>query len=132
LTQLLGRDAILQAPDITTEDVAVPEWGGTVRVKGLNASERDAFEASSVTGKGKNQTLNLSNLRARLAALTIVNEDGETVFSPSDVKALGQKSAAPIDRIFEVASRLSGISESDVEDLTGNSEPGQSDGSSSA
>lgn len=132
MAQLLGRDAILAAPDLTTEDVAVPEWGGTVRVKGLTAAERDAFEQSSLTGKGKNQSLNFSNLRARLVVLTVVDEGGEPVFTGSDIRALGEKSAAAIDRVFEVASRLSGIGDDDIEELTGNSEPGQSDDSPSA
>jgi hypothetical protein len=42
----LTRDAILQAPDLQGEDVAVPEWGGTVRVRGLSGAQRDAYEAS--------------------------------------------------------------------------------------
>ena len=40
----------------------------------------------------------------------------------TQIDALGAKSAAPLDRCFEVAQRLSGISEADVEELTKNSE----------
>lgn len=126
---LLSREAILSAPDLETEDVAVPEWGGTVRVKSLTAAQRDAFEASSIKGKGKNQTVNYANVRARLLALTIVDEDGAPLFEHSDVKALGEKNAGAVDRLFEVASRLSGVGEEDVEELAGNSEPGESDSS---
>ena len=39
----LSRDAILQREDIKTEDVEVPEWGGTVRVRGMSGVQRDAF-----------------------------------------------------------------------------------------
>jgi hypothetical protein len=131
LAQLLGRDAIFSAPDIQTEDVLIPEWGGAVRVKGLNAAERDAYEAS-IVGKGKGQKgPNYSNVRARLVALTVIDEAGNQLFGPADVRQLGEKSAAPIDRIYDVAARLSGITEEDEEELEGNSEPGQSDGSSS-
>lgn len=131
MTQLLGREAILGASDIVSEDVAVPEWGGTVRVKGLTAAQRDAFEQSSLTGKGKNQSLNFANLRSRLLVLTVVDESGEQLFIHGDVVELGKKSAAAVDRVFEVASRLSGIGDDDIEELTGNSEPGQSDDSPS-
>lgn len=125
----LDRAAILAVPDITTEDVDVPEWGGVVRVRGLTASQRDAFEAASLQGKGKNTSVNLHNLRARLVALCIVDEDGNQLFAERDVHVLGQKSAAAIDRIYDTATRLSGIGENDVEELTKNSESDQSDDS---
>ncbi len=127
---LLTRDAILAAPDITTEDVAVPEWGGTVRVRGLNARQRDAFESSLMVNNGKRQTVSLTGARARLAALSIVDDDGNPVFTEADVSALGEKSGAAMDRVFAVASRLSGIGDADMDALTKNSS-GQSGDSSS-
>ena len=32
MTIILNRDAILGAQDIPTEDIPVPEWGGSVRI----------------------------------------------------------------------------------------------------
>lgn len=125
----LGRDAILGADDRVTEDVPVPEWGGTVRVIGLTGAERDRMEAS-VVGNGKK--MNLTNFRARLCALSIVDENNDRVFSDADVGALGKKSAGALERVFSVAQRLSGLSNDDVEDLAGESEPGQSESSTSA
>lgn len=128
---LLGREAILNAPDIETEDVAVPEWGGTVRVKGLTAGERDAYAESLLVGKGKNREVRMLDAHARLAAITIIDEDGNRLFSRNDIDALSAKSAAAIERVYDVAARLSGI-EDEIEDLAGNSEPGQSGDSLSA
>jgi hypothetical protein len=48
------------------------------------------------------------------------------------VEALGKKSAAALNRVFEVAQRLSGITDDDVEELAKNSVGGPSDGSISA
>jgi hypothetical protein len=127
----LTRDAILSAVDIPQEDVAVPEWGGSVLVRGLTGRQRDSFEAGMVRGQGRNQTLVLENMRAKLCALTIVDEQGDRLFSEADVKALSEKSAAALDRVFAVAMRLSGLTQRDVEELTKNSENGQSDGSTS-
>ena len=56
----LTRDEILQAQDIQFEDVKVPEWNGTVRVRGLTGVERDALEASLIEGKGKDAQVNLA------------------------------------------------------------------------
>ena len=128
---VLTRDEILAADDIQTEVVEVPEWAGSVIVQGLTGSERDAFEKtiiSNMDGKGPPKS-DLRNFRAKLAAWSIVDEDGKRVFSQADVVALGAKSAAALQRVFNVAQRLSGLSEEDIEELTKNSEELQSDGS---
>ncbi len=116
----LTREAILQINDLPAEDVEVPEWSGVVRVRGLTAAERDQFEQSIVETRGKNTRVNLRNIRAKLVALTVVDEQGNRVFSDSDVEALGRKSAAALNRVFEVAQRLSGLRPEDVEELAGN------------
>lgn len=112
---LLSREAILAYDDSQSEDVEVPEWGGAVRVVGLTGVERDRFEAS-VVGNGKK--MQLSNLRARLVAMCVVDESGERLFGTADVGALGNKSAAALERVFSAAQRLSGLSEDDVAELT--------------
>lgn len=125
---LLTREQILTADDQVVEDVPVPEWGGVVRVRGLTGTQRDRFEGEAVEQRGRKTKLNFENLRARLVSLTVVDGDGKRMFSDADVAALGQKSASALDRVFAVAQRLSGMSDQDVEELTKNSESGQSDG----
>ena len=129
---LLTRDAILQAQDLPTEQVHVPQWGGDVLVRALTGAERDRFEQSIVEQRGKNTRMNLQNIRAKLVALTVVDEQGNRIFKDEDVKWLGNKSAAALDRIFEVAQRLSGLRDEDVEELAKNSESDLSDDSTSA
>lgn len=114
-----------------TEEVEVPEWGGSVIVAGLTGAERDHFEQESIKGKGKNATMNFANMRARLVALSVVNADGTRTFSRDDVKALGGKSAAALERVFDVARRLSGLTDSDLEELTEDFEEGQTSSATS-
>ena len=122
----LSRNAILQREDIITEDVDVPEWGGTVRVRGMSGVERDAFEAGLIqqpeaNGKRRRKQTatktNMANVRAKLCAWCCVDEAGAKLFSDADVVYLGHKSAAALDRIYEVASALSGITDEDVEEI---------------
>jgi hypothetical protein len=122
----LSRDQILNAVDIVTEEVDVPEWGGKVLVRGLSGTERDQLEATLVQMKGKNSTANLKNLRAKLVVLAVVDETGKRLFGEDDVTALGKKSAAALDRVYTKAALLSGISEADQDELTKNSESDQS------
>jgi hypothetical protein len=117
----LTRDAILAAASLKTEEVDVPEWGGIVLVRELSGRERDEWEASLAVQRGKQMVPDVANMRAKLAARCIVGADLEPVFTQQDVAALGELSAAALDRVFEVASRLSGLSETDLEEMQGNS-----------
>lgn len=128
----LGKADILAAQDLQYEDVAVPEWGGTVRVRGLTGRERDAFEAGVASARGKDVKLNLQNVRARLVALSVVDADGARLFDERDIGALGEKSAQALERVFQAAMRLSGLTPTDVKDLTENLDDGQSEDSTSA
>ena len=127
----LSKADILAAEDLPRETVRVPEWGGDVLVRGLTGAQRDEFEASVVVGKGSNRDVNIKNLRAKLVALSVVDEAGALLFTDKDVDALGKKSAVALQRVFDTAQRLSGLSEADVEDLQKNL-GAQSDGSISA
>lgn len=116
--KFLNKAEILAIDDLKFEDVQIPEWGGAwVRVRTLQANERDRFEASTVQRNGKKVTTNLDNIRARLCLLCMVDEDGERLFQEEDTFPLGGKSAAALDRIFTVAQRLNGLRDEDVEEL---------------
>jgi len=113
---VLKREEILSVSDIKLELVPVPEWGGDVWVKGMTGAERDKFEGSFVA-LGKSGKLDMSDLRAKLCSFTVCDKDGKLLFTGKDIKALSQKSAAALQRIFKVAQRLSGIGEEDVKEL---------------
>jgi len=119
--KVLTREEILNADDQTVERVFISNWNGYVYVKSLSGKERDQFERDIVTwkGKGKNTKAEMKdNIRARLVALTVVDPDTKKpVFSTKDVEALGNKSAAALDTIYDAAQRLSKLSDEDVEEL---------------
>lgn len=111
---MLNKDQILQAKDAKTEKVEVPEWGGFVYVRMMTARQRDQFEAEQISDPYK-------DVRARLAVHTVCDEQGEMLFQKQDVDALGQKSAAALDRIFSAAVKLNRITKEDVDELEKNS-----------
>jgi len=129
LPPALGREAILGAQDLAISPVPVPEWGGTVYVRVLSGVDRDWFEATVAAGDGKRK--NLANFRARFAALVICDADGKRLFTAQDAAALGQKSCAALDRVFERGSELNRMRPEDIEELTKNSSGDLSDGSGS-
>ena len=128
--KILTRAEILAADDLPRELVEVPEWGGSVYVRGLTAMERSEFENLMLglenkrikVGKSDDMTIQMDMrvLRVRLSALCMVDEKGNRLFGDDAVEALGRKSADALNRIFVVAQRLSGMTSDDVEDAAGN------------
>lgn len=128
----LSKEQILNCQDLPREKVSVPEWGGHVYVRTMTGNERDAWEDSRVRRAGKNMRLNLRNARATLAAATICDNAGALLFDEKDISALGRKSAAALDRVYEVAQRLSQVTDEDIEELVGNFAGAQSANSGSS
>jgi len=128
---LLSRDDILNVDDKVFEDIEVPEWGGEVRVRGMSGTQRDDYEASILQQNGSDRRVNLANARAKLVARCLVDADGRLLFSADDVRALGRKSARALERVFDKARELSGMTEKDVETLAENFGDDPSDGATS-
>lgn len=125
----LSAEEILAIDDIKTESIYIPEWESAVRVRGLSGAQRDEFEMTLTQGKGKSREINMRNFRAKLVARSVVDEHGNRLFSEDQLLALSQKSSGALQRIVEVANRLSGLSDEDVEELTKNSASGPNDDS---
>ncbi|MER6147953.1 hypothetical protein [Streptomyces hirsutus] len=128
---LLSRAAIEAADDRKWEDVDVPEWGGSVRLMGMSGTERNAYQSSLVVlgPNGSVQKMNMADQLAKLVAKCMVDEDFERLYSDKEVRALGAKNGAVLERLGQVAQRLSGLRKEDVEAAEGKSEPTPSDAS---
>lgn len=119
------RSRILEADDLPIETVECPEWGLSLKVRTLSGTERDEWENRVIAaraGKG----LDLRGIKIMLVQLTVVDDDGQQVFTPADRAALNGKSSRAIDRLFQVAQRLSGLTNDDVQEMVGNSGGGLS------
>lgn len=114
----LTAEQIYAVDDTQYDEVECPEWGGTVRLRSIRGTQRDAYEASVITTNGTDRKMNLRNARAKLIVLCAVDEAGRLLFSADDVNRLGSKNAAPIDRLFDACRRLAGMTEADVDRLT--------------
>lgn len=137
----LTKDNIFKAEDIIKEWVDIPEWDGGLYIKVLSGEERDSFEAGMFKSNDMGDfTRNLDNMRARLIAFAAVDEDNKPIFDSNlkydiqgklygDVAELGKKSSVVLDRMYTVAQRLNKLRKEDIEDLTKNSLPDQSEDS---
>jgi hypothetical protein len=139
---LLTRDeftASASAKLLPWERVDLPEFGPGKYwiVQGMGGTERDAWEKSLIRGRGKKRDVDTENVRARLAVKTIKQPPdgfdassgkGEAprmprMFQDSDAAMVGQARVDVVGRIYEVAQRLSGVSDEDADELERASAP---------
>jgi len=128
----LSKDQILSAVDRPTRTVNVPEWGGDVVVRSISAKERADYTNSLMELDSKGEyRYKPGDLNSKLLARCLADEDGNRLFSDDEIDALGQKSAAVLDRLFKVAEEMNGLGDKAVDDAKGNSDAAQSGDSSS-
>jgi hypothetical protein len=125
---LTTADQILGVQDYKIKRVPIPEWGGHVYVRTLTGEQRDRFETRTMLGAEASR----ENVRAKFLVEALCDKDGNSVFTPEQVDALGKKSAAGLTRAYNAAADLSVLSDEDLEDLAKNSGSGHGDTSSSA
>jgi hypothetical protein len=122
---VLSKADILQVVDLEQESMEIPEWGGTIYVRGATAAERDDYEQSLVGSRVVDDQLkaytNYHNAKARLVVKCVVDIDGKRVFDDKDADALGSKSAKVIRRIFDRIQSLSGLGAGVVDEMGKNS-----------
>ena len=131
----LTKEQILAANDAQPVPVEVPEWGGTVYVRPMSAGERDRWEGELMerTEKRKEGIVKATeNLRAVFLSKCLCDSDGKLLFGPEDIEALAGRSYRAVDRAFEKAQTINGLSEADVEELEKNSAGGRRAASSSS
>lgn len=116
MSKKLTKLDILSVADVKTEEVDVPEWGGTITVRGMTGAARDVWEQMLI----KDGKASIDNARAKLVAVSVVDEKGEFMFTESDIALLGKKSASALTRIVNVAQRLSRLSNADIEETAKN------------
>lgn len=108
---LLTREQILAVQDIGTEIVPVPEWGGEVKVRGLNAKERVEIASTAMDADGKIDNEHALEMLVKLPLLCMVDESGAQLFTADDVERMQSKSSEALNRVFEAVLRLSALTD---------------------
>ena len=124
----LSRDDILGADDLERRTIKVPEWGGSVIAQEMTGLIREEFEGAVVSLNGTDPLKNTENVRAQLLVFTLIDEDGNRLFSGADdVEALGAKSGKALVRVCEVVQEMNGLGADEMEELTEDFGDGPSD-----
>jgi glycerol-3-phosphate dehydrogenase len=109
------RDKILSVTnDTPSELVSISEWGVDVLVKGFTLGAKDDFLTSVYDSETKKSDIKAFTVGV-LVGTAYDPETEERLFTEADVPVLKQKSAAAIQRIVDVGTRLSGLTDDAVE-----------------
>lgn len=111
MPKILSAEDILNAKDVKVEAVEVPEWGGSVYVREFSAAVRDQFDA--LLSDGDADEPDLTNVRARVIALTACDAGGKLLFTIEQAEALGAKSNGAVSRVYDAAAKLNKLRKSD-------------------
>jgi hypothetical protein len=116
---ILNKEALLAATALPRERVDLPELGkdAYIYIQGMTGSQRDEWETSLVRGRGNHRKVDTLNIRAKLVVRCAVNDDGSLMFTNGEAEAVGQIRVDVLQRLFEVAQRLSGVSDKDADEL---------------
>jgi hypothetical protein len=97
---LLSKSSIFEAKDLQHEDVPVPEWGGTVRMRQMNASEIQKFtEVMSVETNAKDGMF-------WMLIFCAVDESGEHLFTEEDLPQLRTKNMGILNKLQRIGLDL--------------------------
>lgn len=134
---LLDKKKLLERERLQVEKVDLGN-GEYVYVRQMTAHDRDVWERSvlkerrNAKGQVESYETILEDFRAKLAVITICDENGELLLEQKDYLTLSQNmSAARLEKIVTAAQRLNAITEEDKEELLKNSFAGQAGNSNS-
>ena len=98
------------------EKVEIPEWDGFVYVREMTSAARDAFEEMTFDlGQDGAVQKKMDNYRAKFVVFSACDESGDLIFSRDDVEWLGTKQASAVNKIFQVGSKLNGLTGKEAE-----------------
>lgn len=117
----LSRQQILTADDRKYATIDVPEWGGTVRLRSMDAASLLDYQE-----KVKARPDDINALVTHSLVRCVVDDVGELLFTETDVELLLKKNPAVLLDIHAKAIDLNSLNRKAVEEHLGNSESGPS------
>lgn len=102
----LTREQILASrADRKPVPLDVPEWGGQVYVRVMSARDQAALADDTTPGE----------MPVRILLLSIVDEEGNRIFTEEDFPALMDEDFPVIMRVFAFTAKLNGLSTDELE-----------------
>lgn len=113
---LLGKEQLLQSPSLATQDVELPEFGGTLRIREWTGADNDAF------GKAVDGIKFDGAMFAAAVAVSAVDDRGNRLFDMNGdltrIASTWPKSA--LQRVWNAVQSMNRIGQQGLEDAEKN------------
>lgn len=106
---MLTREAILAARPAVLEPFEVPEWGGTIYIKAMNAGEFTQWQVAARDLNAESGSVAVSLLIA-----TVTDDSGKPLFTADDMAALLAMPNTVVLRVYRAAAARNIVSEEDT------------------
>jgi hypothetical protein len=100
---MLSKEEILSITDKATKEIEIPEWNGSVYVKGMTFEDQDYI---SSLGEDNNQN-------QKLLIKFVCDADGNPLFTEEDIPALKKKSVQAFKRIIKEVTSFNSMDEAE-------------------
>lgn len=108
------RDRIIAVDDTQKEVVKIDEWGVEIEIRGMSGAARASISQDAAENNGN---INFLKMMPELVVQCCFDpETGEQVFDSKDKEIVMGKSGAALDRIVNIAMRLSGFGDKAIDD----------------
>jgi hypothetical protein len=108
----IGKEQV-ESADLLYERVPVPEWKGEARMQEFSFDGKAEFAiwGQAIEDGGNKDVKSIVGFAARVVALSLSNDDGTLVYPDFEegTAALLRRSPTVVDRLSDVALRLSGL-----------------------
>lgn len=102
------RSFILAQTDLKTESLLVPEWGGvTVGIREMKAKARNKVIQDATLVDGKRDLVKFYPLITILSVYDVATD--KALFELADLDALNEQGGTAMERVCQVAVKLSGL-----------------------
>jgi len=121
----IDRESLLKPLPVKRERVDLPEFGADafVMVHGLNAKEKNAHDSSMMNRKFTGIDIAKAKTQKQRLVIRCIRDDaGNPILTEADIDAVGEWPADVLNRVFDVANRLSGGATDSLEGAAKNSE----------
>lgn len=101
-----------------TDELDIPELGGSVRVRGISGADRQQIVNKARIKKGPRKgEIDDEQFRAGMLAASLIDDEGAPLLQYDDLAVLSQLPAGLVDRVMGTVNRLSGFGEKEEEAL---------------
>ena len=112
---LLNKAQIFACEDTVTKIVAMPEWGGDVKIRAMTIGDQIEFERLNKKSKDP------SSIVCNTLLFCCIDEAGNRLFNEDDIKVLEKKSFRAVEKLFRACLDLNSLNADSLEKEAKNS-----------